>query len=49
VGTSEAIFYQIRRHHAGRRQLITCAASAARETVNALNSYAPARGKSRQN
>jgi hypothetical protein len=49
VQIGEAIVYQIRRHQAGRRRLIRCAASAARETVDAVSSYAPARGKSRQN
>jgi hypothetical protein len=42
----EAVVYQIRRHQAGSRRLIRSAASAARETVNAPSSYAPAKGKS---
>jgi hypothetical protein len=49
VQIGEAIDYQIRRHQAGSRRLIRSAASAAREAVNALGSYAPARGKPRQN
>jgi hypothetical protein len=49
VHIREAIDDQIRRHQAGSRRVIRSAASAAREAVNALGSYAPARGKSRQN